>query len=208
MKAYQDLKYREFIARLIPTLDKERILGIRMPVLRSLSKTMDKSFLDALPHEYHEENILHVLMINRIKDVEECLNRTLEFLPYLDNWAVVDAFYPKAFSNNQEILTHYIPQWVSSKEEYIVRFGLNLLRIYYLKEGLQLVTTVKHTGYYVQMMQAWLVCDGLIHYHDETKPLLINQKLNPWVHNKSIQKAVESLRISQEIKEGLKTLKV
>lgn len=208
MKEHIDLKYKEFSAKLIPTLDKDRILGIRMPILRKLAKETDLTYLDSLPHAYHEENILHVLLINQMKDYDECLMRTREFIPYLDNWAVVDAFYPKVLLKDKDRTLSLIEECLVSEHEYSVRFGLNHLRIYYLDEGLELVTTIKHEGYYVRMMQAWLMCDGFIKEYDKAVKILHEQSLDPWVHNKSIQKAVESFRVSDETKEVLKGLKI
>lgn len=207
MKEFIDLKYKEFSSKLIPNIDKDRILGIRMPILRKLSKTMDKDFLNQLPHDYHEQNVIHVLMINQIKDYNQMIEKVIEFIPYLDNWAVVDAFYPKSLTKDNERTLSYIQEWIQSDHEYIVRFGLNLLRIFYLEEGLKLVPTINHPGYYVNMMRAWLMCDGLIKHYDTAIKILQNNELDKWTHNKSIQKAIESYRISDSNKEYLRTLK-
>lgn len=208
MKQYQDLKYKSFIERLIPTYPKDKILGIRMPIIRELAKKTDVSFLDQLPHRYHEENLCHAIMINQIKDEEECLKRTKEFLSHLDNWAVVDVFYPRALFKNKKSFYQLVNECLESDDEYIVRFGLNLLRVYDIETGIDKIVEINHSGYYVQMMQAWLVCDGLISYWDKTIKLIESRLLHPWVHQKSIQKGFESRRLSTSQKDYLRTLRI
>lgn len=206
MIEHQDLKYKTFLEKLIPTKNPNEMLGVRMGVLRKLVKSTPLSFLDER-HKYHEENVLHVLMINEMTDFEDCLARVNDFLPVLDNWAVVDVFYPKVLTKDKTRLFGELEKWLKSEHEYIVRFGLNYLRVYYLEEGLDLVSEIRHQGYYVKMMQAWLVCDGFVKHWDKALSILKNQQLDLWVHNKSIQKGVESLRLSEREKEILKSFR-
>jgi len=207
--------YREFSAGLIPTVDKSKIIGIRIPLLRKFAKEIDnyESFMEDLPHDYYEENNLHAFLIERETDFEKCVEELNVFLPYVDNWSTCDSMKPKVLKKEPEKLLIHIKNWIKSEDVYAVRYGINLLMSFYLddnfdKEYLQLVAEVKSEEYYVNMMRAWYFATALAKQYDNTLVYIENKVLDAWTHNKTIQKAVESLRITKEQKEYLKTLKV
>ncbi len=221
----QDLKYRDFTAALIPTVDKDTVIGVRTPALKSFAKELmaeaykkgDFSeinlFLDNLPHGYYEENNLHAFIVSEIKDFEICINKTSEFLPFINNWATCDSFRPKCFAKNKEKLIPYIKEWLSSGKAYIVRYAIELLMIHFLDESfsesyLDTVSKIKSDEYYVNMMIAWYFAEALAKQYNLVVLYFQTAKLSPWVHNKAIQKARESFRISPEKKEYLKALKL
>ena len=213
----QDLKYRDFQSKLIPDVNKENIIGVRTPDLRKLAKEIMKTdyseFLNNLPHKYYEENQLHMFIISEIKDYYECLKRFNEFLPYVDNWSTCDQSSPKVFKKNSDKLINEIKKWIKSKETYTIRFGISMLMRVYLDEYfdekyLEMVSKIKSKEYYVNMMIAWYFATALAKQYDTTIPYIENKKLDKWVHNKSIQKALESYRVTKEHKEYLKSLKI
>ena len=214
----QDKDYRNFHAKLMPTVDKETIIGIRTPVLRRFAKDYFKSgqyedFLKELPHKYYEENNLHAFLIEQIKDFETAINEAEKFLPYINNWATCDCFQPKIFKKNKEKLLSYIRKWMRSDKTYAVRYGINQLMTHFLdddfKEEYQLlVVNVKSEEYYINMMRAWYFATALTKQYDSAIKIIEAKKLDAWTHNKAIQKACESYRISPETKEYLKKLKV
>ena len=214
----QDKEYKEFQSKLIPNINKDNIIGIRIPHLRKLAKEIAKEnqrgdFLNSLPHKYYEENHLHSFLIEEMKDEKECLESLDKFLPYVDNWAVCDSCSPKALKKNLDLLLEYIKSWISSEKEYVCRFGiLSLMRCFLEKESfkeeyLEMVCGVKSEYYYVKMMQAWFFATALSKQYDVTIEILKENKLSLWVHNKTIQKAIESYRITKEQKQELKLLK-
>ena len=214
----QDSTYREFHAKLMPTIDKERILGIRTPILRKFAGCIKntpeaKDFLKNLPHKYYEENNLHAFLLEKEKDFDKAIFETEKFLPYIDNWATCDGFLPKIFSKNTEKLLPKIVVWLKSDEPYTVRYAIGILMKLYLdehfkEEYLSLVASIKFEHYYIKMMQAWYFATALAKQYDSAIKYLAGKKLDIWVHNKTIQKAVESYRIDKETKEYLKSLKV
>ena len=213
----QDLKYREFQSKLIPDVDKENIIGVRTPDLRKLAKEILKNnyndFLNDLPHKYYEENQLHMFIISEIKNYDECLKRFNEFLPYVDNWSTCDQSLPKVFKKNSDKLINEIKKWIKSKETYTIRFGISMLMRVYLdkefdKKYLEMVSKIKSKEYYVNMMIAWYFATALAKQYDATITYIENKKLDKWIHNKSIQKALESYRVTSEHKEYLKSLKI
>ncbi|MBR4262683.1 MAG: DNA alkylation repair protein [Bacilli bacterium] len=212
----QDIKYRDFQIKLIPTRDPDTIIGIRTPDLRKLSKKIAKedykSFLDELPHKYFDENQLHAFIISELKDYDECINYINKFLPYVDNWATCDQMSPKIFKKHIDKLIVQIKKWIKSKETYTIRFGIGMLMQYYLddefkKDYLELVSNIKSNEYYVNMMIAWYFATALAKQYDATIPYIENHKLDKWTHNKTIQKAIESYRITNEQKDYLRTLR-
>ena len=212
----QDIKYRDFQIKLIPTRDPDTIIGIRTPDLRKLSKKIAKedykSFLDELPHKYFDENQLHAFIISELKDYDECINYINKFLPYVDNWATCDQMSPKIFKKHIDKLIVQIKKWIKSKETYTIRFGIGMLMQYYLddefkKDYLELVYNIKSNEYYVNMMIAWYFATALAKQYDATIPYIENHKLDKWTHNKTIQKAIESYRITNEQKDYLRTLR-
>lgn len=214
----QDLKYREFHSRLMPTVDREKIIGVRTPQLRKYASAFAKTaeheeFMQSLPHQYYEEDNLHGFMIEKIKDYDQCIEALDKFLPYVDNWATCDMMNPKVLKKEPERLLEKIKVWLKAEETYVVRFAMGCLMNYYLEEHFtaecaDLVAEVQSEEYYIQMMQAWYFATALAKQYDAVLPYLLERKLSIWVHNKTIQKAVESYRITPEQKAYLKTLRM
>jgi len=217
----QDLGYRDFSSRLIPTIDKERIIGVRQNAdFKHLAKTIWKNhnaearlFLKELPHFYHEENILHTLLIGEVNDFDEVMKLTEEFLPYIDNWAACDTFSPKIFEKHLDKLYKKILNWIKSDKPYVIRYGVLMLMRYYLDDLFRddmfsLVINISSDHYYVNMMRAWYFATALAKQYDFAVKEIENKSLDTWTHNKAIQKAIESRRILDTQKEYLKTLKI
>lgn len=214
----QDIKYRDFNAKLIPNIDVDRIIGVRMPDIRALAKEIKDeeyidSFLDELPHKYQEENILHGIILSYYKDIDLLLKKLDIFLTYADNWAVTDIISPKVFKKYPDKVYEYILKWINSNEEYKIRFGIVSLLQFYLddnfnKKILMDVKKIKYDSYYVKMAISWFYSFALIKQYDDTVKLFESKKLDKWIHNKSIQKAIESYRISDEKKNYLRSLKI
>ncbi len=216
--ALRDEPYRAFTASLVPNIPPERILGVRLPALRQLAKEMKRAgvqeaFLRELPHRYHEENLLHAFLISLEKDYATALCETEAFLPFVDNWAVCDSFNPKVFAKHTDELLPVVKAWLQSGHEYTVRFGLETLMRFYLDDGFQdeilaLAASVNDDAYYVHMMIAWLFATALAKQYDAALPYLEQRRLSPRTHNKTIQKAIESYRVTEEHKAYLKTLRL
>ena len=210
----QDMAYRDFHSRLMPDIDKETVIGIRVPVLRKYAKSiagteLAEKFIKELPHCYYEENNLHMMLITGIKDYEKCLSEIERFLPYIDNWATCDFPAPKCFEKYKEELLPVIKRWIASSETYTIRYGIGMLMRLYLDENfdpeyLELVAGVKSDEYYVNMMIAWYMATALAKQWDAVIPYIEEHCMSDWVHRKTIQKAVESYRITDEQKEYLK----
>lgn len=213
----QDLSYKAFHEKLIPNIDPNRVIGVRTPVLRKFAKeyakTPDaKTFMNSLPHRYYEENNLHAFMLEGIKDYGECIRALNEFLPYVDNWATCDSMTPKVFKKHKAELLEEIKRWIKSDETYVVRFGIEMLMTFYLDEDfkdeyLLWVSEVVSEEYYVKMMIAWYYATALAKQWDSTIDYIENKRLEPWIHRKTIQKAVESYRVSDEQKAYLKSFR-
>lgn len=214
----QDEKYRDFSAGLSPTVSKETMIGVRTPALRALAKELSKredieEFLKDLPHRYFEENQLHAFILSGMKDYEACVEKLNIFLPYVDNWATCDQMSPKIFKKHKKELLKEIQKWIKSGHTYTVRFGIGMLMEHYLDEDFdckypQMVAKVRSDEYYVNMMIAWYFATALAKQYDAVIPYIEEKKLDPWTHNKTIQKAVESYRITDEQKVYLRSLKV
>jgi len=213
----QDKKYQEMQFKIIPNIDNSTIIGVRTPEIKKLAKEVlkgdYKSFLEELPHKYFDENQLHAFIISEIKDFNECINYINKFLPYVDNWATCDQLSPKVFKKNTNKLIDEIKVWIKSKETYTIRFGVGCLMQYYLndefkEEYLELVSKIKSNEYYVNMMIAWYFATALAKQYDSTIKYIESNKLDTWVHNKTIQKAIESYRITDKQKEYLRSLKM
>lgn len=210
----QDMAYRDFHSRLMPDIDKETIIGIRVPELRKYAKSiagteLSEKFIKELPHHYYEENNLHMMLITRIKDYDKCLSEVERFLPYIDNWATCDFPAPKCFENHKEELLPVIKRWIASGETYTIRYGIGMLMRLYLDadfdpEYVKLVAEVKSDEYYVNMMIAWYMATALAKQWDAVIPYIEEHRMSDWVHRKTIQKAVESYRITDEQKRYLK----
>lgn len=214
----QDRKYKEFQCKLMPTVNPDTVIGVRTPELRKFAREFSQSpqaieFLKILPHNYYEENNLHGLLIERIKDYHIAMAAVDAFLPYIDNWATCDLISPKIFKENLPDLYRKIHVWLKSSHTYTVRFGIGMLMTFYLDEEfkpemLDLVAGVRSQEYYVNMMIAWYFATALAKQYDAVLPILQERRLEKWTHNKAIQKAIESYRITDDVKAYLRTLKV
>ena len=214
----QDIGYREFQSKLIPDLSIERMIGVRTPQLRDFSKEFGRTaeaaaFMKCLPHTYYEENNLHACLIERILDYDAAISALEEFLPYIDNWATCDMLRPKVFKKNLPRLLEKIRGWLRSDLPFVVRFGLEMLMIHFLDDAfqpeyLELAANVDRKEYYVRMMVSWFFATALAKRYEETVVYLEQYRLPVWVHNKTIQKATESYRISVKKKVFLKSLKI
>ena len=212
----QDIEYRDFNSKLIPNLPKEIFIGVRTPELKKLAKELYKSetagqFLSALPHRYFEENQLHAFLIMEEKNFAKCLEMTKEFLPYVDNWATCDQLSPKVFYKNSHLLLPMAEKWLQSKNTYEVRFGISVYMRYFLDEDFKIeyaevIAEIQTDEYYINMMISWYFATALYKQWDLTLPFLTENKLSKWVHNKAIQKAKESRRITKEQKELLNSI--
>ena len=210
----QDMAYRDFHSRLMPDIDKETVIGIRVPMLRKNAKSiagteLAEKFIKELPHCYYEENNLHMMLITGIKDYDRCLTEIERFLPYIDNWATCDFPAPKCFENHKEDLLPVIKRWIASSETYTIRYGIGMLMRLYLDadfdtEYVRIVAEVKSDEYYVNMMIAWYMATALAKQWDAVIPYIEEHRMSDWVHRKTIQKAVESYRITDEQKRYLK----
>ena len=215
--ALQDISYADFQANLIPNIPRERIIGVRIPEARKLAKELAREaeasqFLKDLPHKYYDENMLHGLLLSEMKDYDACIAAVDAFLPFIDNWAVCDILSPKIFKKHKTALLEKIKEWSASEKTYTCRFGIEILMTYFLDDDfkpayLEIPASVHSEEYYVQMMIAWFFATALAKQWDTTIKYIEDQRLEPWTHNKAIQKARESKRITPEQKEYLKSLK-
>ena len=216
--ALQDTAYRDFQGKLLPTVDPKTIIGVRTPDLRKLAKELAKqddiiTFLEVLPHTYFDENQLHAFILSELKDYDRCIALVNAFLPYVDNWATSDQLSPKVFKKHNEELLVQIKAWLKSDKTYTVRFAVGMLMQHYLDDSFspaypKLVAAIKSDEYYINMMRAWYFATALAKQYDAIIPYIEGKKLDAWTHNKAIQKAVESYRITPEQKEYLKSLKM
>lgn len=214
----QDREYRDFHSRLMPNIEKDRIIGVRTPILRKYAKSLAdsverQSFIADLPHFYYEENNLHAFFIEQERNFESSIAKIDEFLPYVDNWATCDMMSPKALAKNKPALYEKILLWIASDSEYTVRYGLKELMTHFLDkdfkpEYLEVAASVKLDKYYVKMMVAWFFATVLTKQYETALPYIENKKLSVWCHNKAISKACDSLRIDRVKKEYLKTLRI
>ena len=215
--ALQDVAYADFQAKLTPNIPRERFIGVRVPEARKLAKRLAQEpeaaiFLRDLPHTYYDENILHSLLLSEMKDYDACIAAVDAFLPYVDNWAVCDILSPKIFKKHKTALLEKIKEWSASKKTYTCRFGIEMLLSHFLDEDfrpayLEIPASVHREEYYVRMMTAWFFATALAKQWDATIDYLEDRRLDTWTHNKTIQKARESKRITPKQKEYLKTLK-
>lgn len=211
----QDPEYKEFHSKLIPTVNPDLIIGVRTPVLRSFAKRIKNSaddFLRALPHVYYEENALHSFLISEIGEYDKCIELLNQFLPFVDNWAICDGLRPKCFKKNKEKLLSEIKEWLKSDCVYTVRFAIGMLMVHYLDDDfdesfLKTVSEIESEEYYINMMIAWYFTTALAKQWESAVAYLEEKRLSVWVHNKSIQKAIESYRITVGQKEYLRKLK-
>ena len=212
-----DPGYAAFHGHLIPNVPTERILGVRVPVLRQLAKQLVKeesvgTFLSELPHTYYDEDMLHVLILSELKDYSYCMEQVERFLPYVDNWAVCDILSPKVFRKHRTELLEKIREWTKSEQTYICRFGIGMLMSHFLDEDfkpeyLEIPAAIRSEEYYVKMMVAWYFATALAKQWETAITYLEQSRLDDRTHAMTLQKARESSRISEEQKACLKTLK-
>lgn len=216
LKEEQEEEYGRFQRKLIPTLQEETILGVRIPKLRNYAKELRKKnvegFLKDLPHQYFEENLLHIFLICQEKEYEEVLQKLEVFLPFLDNWESCDLCTPLIFKTHRKDLIQKIPKWIQDTQPYIQRFGIKMLMDHYLEEEfreeyLRWVSEMDSKEYYVNMMRAWFLATALVKQYERVLPVLESKTLDVWTHNKSIQKGIESRRLSLEQKQYLISLR-
>ena len=215
--ALRDEKNAAFMAKLIPNIPPETILGVRTPALRKLAKELYRAgeaeaFLIQLPHTYLEENGLHAFFLEQIRDFEACMEAVEAFLPYVANWATWKGMNPPVFQKHKDALLERVRVWLDSGETYKIRFGVKMLMSHFLEEDfreeyLELVSVIQSQEYYVNMMRAWYFATALAKQWEATLPLLTERRLDPWTHRKTIQKAVESYRITDEQKTLLRALR-
>ncbi len=210
-----DKEYALFTVKLIPGIDPDSVIGVRIPELRKLAKDIYKenkynTFIKSLPHKYHEENLLHGFIIEQIKDFDLCVKAIEDFLPYIDNWAVCDSVSPKVFAKNKDRLLEHILRWIASDETYTARYGVGMLMKHFLdgdfrEEYLSLVSGIVSNEYYINMMCAWYFATALAKQWDAAATFIENRRLTPEVHRMTIRKAIESSRIDGERKKYLRT---
>ena len=213
-----DKNYKAFHSKLIPTVDSDTVLGVRVPLIRDYANKLYKSeeyavFVNTLPHKYFDEYQLHSFLVCKIKDFDLCISEIEKLLPYVDNWAVCDSLRPSCFKDNKDKLILKIYDWIKSNKPYTVRFAIEMLMIHFLDDDFKdeyhtLVLNVKSDDYYVDMMISWYFATALSKQYSKTLSIIEEKKLPLWVHNKTIQKAVESYRISDVNKKYLRTLKI
>ncbi len=214
----QDMGYGDFHSALMPTVARERVIGIRIPELRKLAREIRKKgeyedFLSSLPHYYYEENNLHAFIICLEKDIDKLFDYLDEFLPFVDNWATCDSIRPAVFKKHPEKVLVKVNEWINSPYEYAVRFGIEVLLVYFLGDNFDVsfaenVALVTRDEYSIEMVMAWYFATALSFHYDEIIPFIENKRLSVSVHNKTIQKAVDSKRISEEHKEKLKKMRI
>lgn len=215
--AFKDDGYKTFHSKLMPTVNAETIIGVRVPHIRKLCKEIKgtplaERFINSLPHKFYEENNLHACLLGGITDFYEAISKVEAFLPYINNWATCDMLSVKAFKNDRQKLLPYIKNWLKSEETYTVRFAIKMLMDHFLDEDfdkkyLKMVALAKSDEYYINMMCAWYFATALAKQYESTLPYIENGNLPNFVHNKTISKACESFRVSENAKQYLKTLK-
>ena len=214
----QDAEYRDFHAKLVPTMEKTKFIGIRTPMLRKFAKKFGKTeeseiFLQVLPHQYYEENNLHGLLIEQIRDYDKCLEELERFLPFIDNWATCDLLALHMMKKHRDIFIREVFRWIESDQPYTIRFGIGMLMRHYLDEEFKTeypekVAAIRSEEYYVNMIRAWYFATALAKQYENVLPFLEKRQMDVWTHNKTIQKAIESYRITSEQKEYLRTLRI
>ncbi|MBQ8730818.1 MAG: DNA alkylation repair protein [Lachnospiraceae bacterium] len=214
----QDIEYREFHSKLMPTVNKESIIGVRTPMLRKYAKELNwtkeaEDFLNTLPHTYYEENNLHAFLLESIKDYDKCIEAINAFLPHINNWATCDMMSPTVFKKHRDKLFEQIKIWIDADDVYTIRFAVKTLMSLYLDEyfdeiQLEMVASVTHEDYYVKMVVAWYFATALAKQYEATLPYIKDKRLELWTHNKAIQKAKESYRVSKEHKEELEQYRI
>lgn len=213
----QDIKYKDFHCRLIPSVDPDTVIGVRTPALKAFARQLESedvsAFLQDLPHKYYDENNLHALLVMNTKDYVNCICLLNDFLPFVDNWATCDLLRPVSFKRHRAELLEEIKGWLRSEHTYTKRFGMEMLMLHFLDENfapehLEWLADIRSEEYYVNMMLAWYYATALAKQWNATIPYVKNRRLDRWVHNKTIQKAIESYRVTDEQKAYLRTLRM
>ena len=214
----QDIRYRDFHAKLVPTMKKDKFIGIRTPMLRKFASEFEKTeesklFLKVLPHQYYEENNLHGLLIEQIRDYDKCLEELERFLPFIDNWATCDLLALHMMKKHRGVFIREVYRWMESDQPYTIRFGIGMLIRHYLDEEFkpeyaEKVASIRSEEYYVNMMRAWYFATALAKQYEKILPFLEKQRMDIWTHNKTIRKSIESYRITKEQKDYLRTLQI
>ena len=213
----QDLKYKDFHTKLIPGVDPDTVIGVRTPELKAYARQLESedvsAFLQDLPHKYYDENNLHAMLVMGVKDYVNCICLLNDFLPFVDNWATCDLLRPVSFKRHRAELLEQIKGWLHSEHTYTKRFGMEMLMLHFLDENfapehLEWLADIHSEEYYVNMMLAWYYATALAKQWNATIPYVENRRLDRWVHNKTIQKAIESYRVTDEHKTYLKTLRI
>lgn len=217
LRRMADPAYADFQSPLIPTVARERVLGVRMPELRALAKRLasdkDKEeFYRALPHTYYDEDNLHGCLIAGERDFDRVIGLLDAFLPHIDNWATCDMLSPAVFRSHREALLPHIRRWMASDHLYTCRFGiLNLMRHYldkdFREEYPALVAAIPTEDYYLETMVAWYFATALAKQYEATIPYIRERRLSPGAHRRAIRKARESLRLTAEQKAYLFSLR-
>ena len=214
----QDESYRDFQSKLLPTIDPDTIIGVRTPPLRQYAKQLIKrehltAFLNDLPHQYFDENQLHAFILSEIKDYGDCMEAVNRFLPFVNNWATCDQMSPRVFKKHKQELLTEIKKWIASDQTYTVRFAIGMLMEHFLDDDFdssfpRMVASVRSEEYYINMMIAWYFSTALAKQYEAVLPFMEEKRLESWTHNKAIQKAIESNRITLERKDYLRGLKI
>ena len=214
----QDESYRDFQSKLLPTIDPDTIIGVRTPPLRQYAKQLIKrehltAFLNDLPHQYFDENQLHAFILSEIKDYGDCMEAVNRFLPFVNNWATCDQMSPRVFKKHKQELLTEIKEWIASDQTYTVRFAIGMLMEHFLDDDFdssfpRMVASVRSEEYYINMMIAWYFSTALAKQYEAVLPFMEEKRLESWTHNKAIQKAIESNRITLERKDYLRGLKI
>lgn len=211
-----DEAYKAFHEKLIPTISSDRILGVRVPVQRKIAKAYKNDpdaikYMALTSHRYMEEVNIHGLLVAQMKDFDACVDETTRFLPMIDNWATCDIFSPQVFKKNLDEMRKMVPVWLDDRSHpYTVRFGINMLMQHcletaFVESDLAAVAACACDEYYVNMGVAWYFSMALVKQWDAALPWITEHRMPDWVHRKSIQKAVESRRVSDERKALLKS---
>ena len=212
----KDEKYKNFHSSLIPNVNPNLIIGVRVPVLRKivsgLTNDEKKDFINSLPHKYYEENMIHAVILSNVKDYDYLIEKLDEFMPYIDNWAICDCLVPKCFKRNKDKLFIKINDWIQEGKTYYIRFAVKMLMNFYLDEDnidpyLNMVINIKIDDYYVNMMRAWFFQVALLKKWNITIKYIENNLLDTFTHNKAIAKSIESFRFTKDEKDYLKKLK-
>lgn len=214
----QDINYQKLQSKIIPNIPEESVIGVRIPMLKSLAKELYKApcknkFMKQLPHKYYEENQLHIMLICLEKDFDTCIRELEVFLPYADNWAVTDQSSPKCFKKKHKELIPIISGWLESEHTYTARYAINIFMREFLDEDFdvkyaELISRKRGDDYYLKMMIAWYFATALAKQYDAVIPFIENRKLETWTHNKAIRKSIESFRVTDEHKAYLRSLSI